>query len=90
MEGERDQRSIKRGRFAWFLSLGCVLVGAVSLLLAAGSLVMTVMGPLGAIVSERVAFNTPLQPKWAIEIAGDLVRRDLARSNRNGEDFRHG
>ena len=53
MEGERDQRNIKRGRFAWFLSLGCVLVGAISLLLAVGSLVMTVMGPLGAIVGER-------------------------------------
>lgn len=73
MEGERDQRNIKRGRFAWFLSLGCVLVGAISLLLAVGSLVMTVMGPLGAIVGERVAFNTPLQPKWAIEIAGSAL-----------------
>ena len=41
MEGKRDQRNTKRGRFAWFLSLGCVLVGAISLLLAVGSLVMT-------------------------------------------------
>ena len=73
MECKRDQRNIKRGRFAWFLSLGCVLVGAISLLLAVGSLVMTVMGPLGAIVGERVAFNTPLQPKWAIEIAGSAL-----------------
>lgn len=73
MEGKRDQGNIKRGRFAWFLSLGCVLVGAISLLLAVGSLVMTVMGPLGAIVGERVAFNTPLQPKWAIEIAGSVL-----------------